>query len=104
MTDEVRLSAKHEQPPIDDLFEIERRNGEILIQPPQTRYPAWVRPRIIHLTFFTLYQRGIHTIGHWQMVARMRRRLSDLLFPAARLLPSFHRILHDDTRFCLYHH
>lgn len=71
MTDEVRLSAKHEQPPIDDLFEIERRNGEILISRLRLVILLGFVPVLYILRFFTGYISVVFiplVIGKWLLV------------------------------------
>lgn len=71
MTDEVRLSAKHEQPPIDDLFEIERLNGEILISRLRLVILLGFVPVLYILRFFTGYISVVFiplVIGKWLLV------------------------------------
>jgi hypothetical protein len=49
------MVVKHEQPPIDDLFEVERRNGEILISRLRLVILLGFVPILYVLRFFTGY-------------------------------------------------
>ncbi|MCE5211220.1 MAG: sigma 54-interacting transcriptional regulator [Deltaproteobacteria bacterium] len=65
------MSAKHEQPPIDDLFEIERRNGEILISRLRLVILLGFVPVLYILRFFTGYISVVFiplVIGKWLLV------------------------------------
>ncbi|MFA5321866.1 MAG: sigma 54-interacting transcriptional regulator [Smithella sp.] len=71
MVEDVRMLAKHEQPPIDDLFEIERRNGEILISRLRLVILLGFVPVLYILRFFTGYISLVFiplVIGKWLIV------------------------------------
>lgn len=68
MIEEVRMLTKHEQPPVDDLLEIERRNGEILISRLRLVILLGFVPVLYALRFFTGYIDVVFiplVIGKW---------------------------------------
>jgi two-component system, NtrC family, response regulator AtoC len=65
------MVAKHEQPPIDDLFEIERRNGEILISRLRLVILIGFVPVLYLLRFFTGYISLVFiplVVGKWLLM------------------------------------
>jgi transcriptional regulator with GAF, ATPase, and Fis domain len=71
MVREVHVVAKYEQPPIDDLFEIERRNGEILISRLRLVILIGFVPVLYILRFFTGYISLVFiplVIGKWLLM------------------------------------
>ena len=71
MVHEVRMLEKHEQPPIDDLLEIERRNGEILISRLRLVILLGFVPVLYILRFFTGYISLVFiplVIGKWLLM------------------------------------
>lgn len=68
MRQEVHMPAKHEQPPIEDMLEIERRNGEILISRLRLVILLGFVPVLYILRFFTGYIDVVFiplVIGKW---------------------------------------
>jgi two-component system response regulator AtoC len=71
MAREVRMVAKNEQPPIDDLLEIERRNGEILISRLRLVILIGFVPVLYLLRFFTGYISLVFiplVVGKWLLM------------------------------------
>lgn len=72
MRQEVHMPAKHEQPPIEDMLEIERRNGEILISRLRLVILLGFVPVLYILRFFTGYISVVFiplVIGKWLIMS-----------------------------------
>jgi len=72
MVQEVCMAVKNEQPPIDDLLEIERRNGEILISRLRLVILIGFVPVLYLLRFFTGYISLVFiplVVGKWILMS-----------------------------------